>query len=156
LLFLAGIVTFTGYGYQRWFDTEVKAAEIPNLKQQLDKIKEENAELKVETSASLKEKIVLEIKRVFGSKAQEAIKIISCENNPDKQNYDPYRININKNNTLDYGVFQINSLWEKVYGPEFKKDWKKNIETARKIFDRSGSWQHWYSSVECHGLVANK
>lgn len=154
LLLLMAIVAFTGYGYQRWFDTEVQAKEIPTLKEQLEEVKAENEELKVKAGSDLKEKIVLEIKRIFGKKAPEALKIISCENNPDKKDYDPYRININKNaSSLDYGVFQINSLWEKVYGSEFKKNWKANIQTAKKIFDRSGDWRMWYSSDSCHNLA---
>lgn len=135
----------------------VEAQELPVLKQQFEEVKQEKEELEVEVSSDLKEKIIKEIKLVFKDKAPEAIKIISCENNPDKPNYDPYRININKNaSSLDYGIFQINSLWERVYGSEFKKNWKENIKVARKIFDRSGSWQHWYSSSECHNLTANR
>ena len=133
----------------------VEAAQLPELKEQLEEVKKEKEELQTEVSSDLKGKIIKEIKLVFKDKAPEAIKIISCENNPDKPDYDPYRININKNaSSLDYGVFQVNSLWEKVYGSEFKKNWKENIKVAKKIFDRSKSWQHWYSSTDCHKLAS--
>lgn len=144
-----------GYGFlsKQLEIKSAKASEVPELEKQIKEVKKENEELRVETQASLSGKIIKEIRRVFGSKSDEAIKIISCENNPDRPNYDPYRININRDSSLDYGVFQINSLWERIYGAEFKKDWKKNIEIAKKIFDRSGSWRYWYSSDSCHKLT---
>jgi len=130
-----------------------RLTEIAQAKEEeMENVRIENEKLKVEASTDIRDKILAEIRRVFGSKAQQAIKIASCENNPYADNYDPFRVNLNSDSSRDYGIFQVNELWVKVYGSEFKRSWKKNIETAKKIFDRSGNWKMWYSSWNCHRL----
>lgn len=46
--------------------------------------------------------------------------------------------NTNTNGTKDYGVFQINSIHTKRFGPEFKTKWTKNIEVAYQIYKEQG------------------
>lgn len=48
------------------------------------------------------------------------------------------RIHVNKNGTLDYGVFQVNSI----HGSTELLDCRKNIEVAYQIFKKSG-WSPW-------------
>lgn len=53
-------------------------------------------------------------------------------------------INHNKNGTIDMGLFQINEIWIKEFGLLALADPIKNIQTANKIWQRSG-WTPWYA-----------
>lgn len=127
---------------------------VNQLKQEMEEVKSERDFFKKQVSRPLRDRVVEEIWQVFGSRAQEALAVIQCENNPDKPDYNPYSVNFNKNGSTDHGVGQINSLWVKVYGDKFKYDWKENIRVMKAIFDRSGDWRQWYSSQKCHGMLA--
>jgi len=71
----------------------------------------------------------------FGERAADAIVIIrTCENST----FDQSRTNHNRNGTVDYGIFQINSIHEKRYGGAFKTDWKANIDVAFEIYKSAG------------------
>lgn len=49
----------------------------------------------------------------------------------------------NKNGTVDYGVFQINTVHTKRISVEDLKDCRKNIEFAYKLFKEQGNWSAW-------------
>jgi hypothetical protein len=87
--------------------------------------------------------------KYFGEKAEEARKIASCES----ENKD-IKSKMNKNGTYDYGRMQINTIWLKYFGLTESQalDEVTNIETAKKIYDRSNNWSAWSSSKKCHHL----
>lgn len=86
-----------------------------------------------------KEEIIAEIVRVFGEEAPNAFNVLYCENRglrPDAENW-------NSNGTWDAGIFQINQIHG--HSIEDMKDYKKNIQVAKKIFDNRG-WTAWACS----------
>lgn len=87
--------------------------------------------------------------KYFKEKADEARKVATCESGIRDIESKP-----NWNGTKDYGAFQINSLWLDVYGltPAQLLDRETNIETAKKIYDRTNNWTAWKYSKHCHGL----
>lgn len=89
-----------------------------------------------------KQQILDYIVKVFGDDSADAITLINkCENHA----FDPSATNWNSNGTWDVGIFQINQVHG--YSMEEMKNWKQNIDAAKKIFDRSG-WSAWSCSEE--------
>lgn len=87
-----------------------------------------------------KQMILDYIVEVFGDDSADAITLINkCENHA----FNPHAENWNSNGTWDAGVFQVNEIHG--YSMEEMKDWKLNIEVAKKIFDASG-WSAWSCS----------
>ena len=123
------------------------------IQKQNNDLKKERDLLKKETSRPLRDRIISEIQSVFGSKSSQAIKVAQCESG-----LNPTHINSNKRDGVvvsrDYSIFQVNSLWVKLFGDKFMTDYKENVRVAKAIYDRSGDWRHWSASVKCHGLVA--
>lgn len=65
-----------------------------------------------------------------------------------ESNWKHTAINVNKNGTKDYGLAQINSIWEKEAEKrnlDFKNNWKDNIEMALIIYTQFGGISNWYS-----------
>ena len=58
----------------------------------------------------------------------------------------------NDNGTLDWGSFQINSLWDKVFGTKFHTDYKENIRVAHQVWLRSHSFNQWSCQSVYHVL----
>lgn len=91
---------------------------------------------------SEKQQILNYIVEVFGDDASDAIIIIGkCENKA----FNPKAENWNTNGTWDAGIFQVNEIHG--YSMEEMKNWKLNIDAAKKIFDASG-WSAWACSEE--------
>jgi len=86
-----------------------------------------------------KQQIMSYIVEVFGDDADDAITIINkCENS----DFNPKATNYNSNGTWDTGIFQINQIHG--YSLEEMQNWKKNIDAAKKIFDKAGKkWTPW-------------
>lgn len=86
-----------------------------------------------------KEQITDYIHEVFKEDANDAFKVLECENKP----LNPEAENWNRNGTWDAGIFQINQ----VHGRSMQdmKNWKKNIDQAYKIFSKQG-WRPWACS----------
>lgn len=75
----------------------------------------------------------------FGEDAGDAITLVrKCENST----FDQTRTNHNRNGSVDYGIFQINSVHEKRFGTDFHTDWKANVDVAYQIFSEQG-WTPW-------------
>ena len=75
------------------------------------------------------------------SVVHDAINVLWCEHRFNGVSNDvPHK---NDNGSFDYSVFQINSLWAKVYGTKYQTDWKENIHIAHLIWLRSHSFQDW-------------
>lgn len=104
-------------------------------------VEKNNAQDLIKSSdKSEKLKIINYIVEVFGEDSAEAITIIrKCENSK----FDPKATNWNKNGTWDTGIFQINQVHG--YSLEDMQNYKKNIDVAKKIFDKRG-WTAWSCS----------
>ena len=82
------------------------------------------------------------------SVVHDAINVLWCE----------HRFNIggksspNTNGTIDWGAFQINDLWVKVFGTKFQTDYKENIRVAHEIWKRSHSFNSWACVYKYHVL----
>ena len=91
------------------------------------------------------ENVVAEIARVFGpegkSVVKEALDISMCESG---WRADAYNFNTNK--TSDFNIFQVNSIWTKVFGNLFQTNWLENIRVAHEIYLRSHSFNAWVCS----------
>jgi len=85
----------------------------------------------------------------FGDETLKALAVMSCESD----GY-PNAVNINKDNSIDQGLFQFNSQTEEwlekdIYNKDldmFKP--KTNIKTAAWLV-RNDGWHHWNSSKHC-------
>lgn len=83
-----------------------------------------------------------EIHNVFGEYAPKALLLLSCEN----PSLNPTATNVNNDewNSTDWGVFQINDHWQKIYNPAFLTDYTINIRIAYNIFVRDNySFKLW-------------
>lgn len=89
-----------------------------------------------------KHEIFTYIVEKFGEDAGDAITLVrKCENST----FDQTRTNHNRNGSVDYGIFQINSIHTARFGEEFKTDWKANVDVAYEIFSEQG-WSPWACS----------
>jgi hypothetical protein len=80
------------------------------------------------------------IRQVFGADADDAMRILTCENRA----HNPKATNHNRNGSIDRGVFQINSIHDRTHGQDMF-DYKANIDYAYRIFARQG-WSPWSCS----------
>ena len=84
----------------------------------------------------------------FQDDSADAITIVrKCENST----FDQTRTNHNSNGSIDYGIFQINSVHTTRFGDAFKTDWKANVDAAYQIFSERG-WEAW-SCADVIGYV---
>ena len=91
--------------------------------------------------ARLLDQTALEFAPEGSSVVHDAINVLWCEHRFNGVSNDvPHE---NDNGTRDFGPFQINSLWVKVFGDKFETDWKENIRVAHKIWLRSHSFEAW-------------
>lgn len=83
-----------------------------------------------------------EIRHVFGKYADQAFKVLKCEN----ASLNPKAVNTAGNTpkgSRDIGVFQINEYWQGVNG-KFLLEPDINVRIAYKIFKDNGhSWERW-------------
>lgn len=93
------------------------------------------------------EQIKAYIRQVFGDQADNAFKVLACENH----SLNPDAVGHNTNGTTDTGIFQINSLWA---NPAVLTDWKTNIDMAHVIYLRGG-WHEWSCESVWHALERN-
>jgi len=76
------------------------------------------------------------IRAVFGSEADNAIKVCQCESQ-----FQSDRIGDTHMSKYSYGLFQINRTWWD-YSPETLLNPDENIRIAKMIFDEGG-WDKW-------------
>ena len=79
----------------------------------------------------------------FGTHAGHALRVAACESG-----YDPHARHVNRNGTVDYGVFQINSggtLQSLGITAAQALDAETNIRAAYRLFRKRG-WQPWVCS----------
>lgn len=114
-----------------------------NLSKQNVEAKEYNKPVVVvpkDSQMTEKQQIMNYIVEVFGDDSADAITIINkCENH----SFDPKAQNWNSNGSVDTGIFMVNSIHG--YTEEQLKDWKFNIDVAKKIYD-NGGWKQWACS----------
>lgn len=108
-------------------------------------------------SVTTRERIIAHVRLVFGPRAEEALRVADCESALIHRvdGYDPYAINVNRNGTRDYSVFQINSVHAQRFGTAYQHDWEANVAVAHALFLAQG-WQPWYSTNRCHRLLATE
>lgn len=94
----------------------------------------QQASVSAEIVKSEKQLILEYIVEVFGDDADRAIWVAKCESGLKASAINDQ----NRNGTVDYGVFQVNSVHIKTYGTGFTKSWKENVDVAKKIFDQQG------------------
>ncbi len=112
------------------------------VKSQLDNL----IELK-STKTPSKEQIKTVIQAVFKDKADEALRVATCESH-----LRPDALNVNTNGSVDGSVFQINSIHIKRFGLQALADPLENIKAAYQIYKEQGGWFAWSSSRKCQGL----
>jgi len=86
----------------------------------------------------------------YGVSEQDARSIIKCESE-----FKIDAFNINKDRTLDYGLFQINTYWHLKSSRKLGMDIftaRGNLEYGFYLLANDGV-KHWKSSNACHGLV---
>ena len=155
-MLIALILLIGGIGriWKLWEIESVKTKElepkVEQLEKQIENLNNENIILKKEVSKPIRDRVLSEIRQVFGSRAKEAIRVAKCESG-----LDPDRINRNNNLSFDSNVFQINSVHIKRFGGEFVTNWYKNIEIAHKLFLEQG-FEPWRASNKCHGLLTER
>lgn len=88
------------------------------------------------------ENVVAEIARVFGPHGKmvvkQALDVSMCESG-----WNDKALNKNTNLSTDYNIFQVNSLWTKVFGDLYQHNWVENIRVAHEIYLRSHSFSAW-------------
>lgn len=76
------------------------------------------------------------INEVWGKDSYLGLRLAHCESRFTKD-----ALNVNRNGSVDYGPFQINGFWKKVYGKDFMTDWQENVRVAYKLFKEHGARQ---------------
>ena len=151
-------LTIDGLGLQRWVKLPIRhpAYRVKKVKasyQILEKQTENGltptptatptptpTKIQKKTEKPTPDEVKTYILEVFGEKAgKEAIKLVGeCENST----FDQSRTNHNRNGSIDYGIFQINSIHTKKRGRKFIYDWRENVKVAKQIYDEQG-WRPW-------------
>lgn len=149
-----------------------RQAEIVPLDQLSERLGGEMVAEAVEQPKTGKEYIISLIHQIFGNKAEEALKIATCESglNPTRQGDKHIMGELNGEVVGDsIGLFQIRTGDAGVYdkrpwnrakangmtADEFRaklKDPKYNIEYAKKMYDRKGSWSDWFNCMRKTGV----
>ncbi len=95
------------------------------------------------TPTTQRQEIENYIREVFGDDADDAFKLLACEN----RNLDPLAVN---DNTVwggvgrDWNLFQINDVYHPVKELHLDTDWKANVRYAKRMFDNDGgSFRRW-------------
>jgi len=100
------------------------------------------------------DKIVNEIKLVFGSYSDKAFQLLTSPVCHENGKLNPQAVNDNTSwggVGKDYGIFQINDKWQGVSNTNFLTDWHINIRMAWNIFQRSGySFKMWSCGKVLH------
>lgn len=92
------------------------------------------------------ESIIIE---VFGEHTDKAMKLLQNTECGENKSLDPKAKNYNYNDageidSIDYGVFQINNKWQKIYNEAFLYDPEINVRVAWNIYKRDGySFKLW-------------
>jgi hypothetical protein len=128
---------------------QVLQLQYDQLQSQDVRVREEMATLAVYSSKPSKEEISAYIKQVFGKHSDEALAVARCESGVSADH-----ININKDGSMDFSTFQINSTHARRFGSWFKANWMENVRVAKVLFDEQG-WNPWLASNSCHHLLAS-
>lgn len=96
-----------------------------------------------QTELTVKEYVKQEVEKA-GLKWDDINCIITKESN-----WDNWATNWNTNQTVDYGLFQINSIHKGTISVEDRYDYKKATEWAINKIKRDNSYCAWVSSKSC-------
>lgn len=114
------------------FSGSAKNLEKPHLIQEVDADMAEDV--------SMEDYVLLEAKKK-GVSLYEVWAIIQCESQWDDQ-----ATGVNKDLSIDRGLFQINSKWHKEVDNKCAYDYKCNTNEALNIRVRDGNWGQWSCS----------
>ena len=89
-------------------------------------------------SASLAPDVKTLVAQTFGDQADNALKVMQCESQGDAS-----RIGDKQLPKPSYGLFQISRYFHPQYDADKLLDAKYNIEIAKVIYDKAGSWKPW-------------
>lgn len=124
--------------------SEAQPVELPALK--VAEVEQAEPKAQEPSTQTPRQEVISYINEVFEDDAADAITLITrCEYKTEwkLEPFSPYHNNhFNKNKTIDYGLFMINSVHEKRYGKAYQTDWKENVRVAHKIFEAQG-WRPW-------------
>lgn len=157
ILILIGLcIAFTGHGYARYFDVEVKAQNLPTLQQQLAEIKEENAQLKqkLEAKVQVEEKIAKSPEpkakalkaalETWGIEHLEAFENLVTK----ESNFNPFALN-KKSGAC--GMFQAHPCSKmKSTDLDYQISWGINYIKSR-YGNPTNAWKHWLSKKPIDG-----
>lgn len=87
------------------------------------------------------------VRQKFGKDADKAFLLLkgkgegTCAEN---RNLDPKAVNVNKDGSRDFGLFQINSRFHPVFKLNLHKDWRANVDYAYRMFENDRrSFKRW-------------
>ena len=99
--------------------------------QVVEKVKEKNL--------SIQEYVFQEVEKALGMKeAIKAVSIVQCESG-----WNPEATNVNKDKTIDRGLWQINNHFQKQVSGACAYDYKCATKEAIKIYQKRGNWSAW-------------
>lgn len=84
------------------------------------------------------------IRKVFGKEADNALKIVACESGGN-----PTALGDTNTKYPSAGLFQIRLLPERGITKEQMFNVDENINYAKMLFDKTGTWRHW----SCRGVI---
>jgi len=104
--------------------------------------KEEERPLEVTTEGQEENlsPIEKEIKEVFGEYTPKAFLLLKGNDvcGGENRGLNPLAVNVNKDGSKDFSIFQINDKYHPVYKLNLNTDWKANIKYAWRMFERDG------------------
>lgn len=80
------------------------------------------------------------IVKVFGEYAPKAMLLLKGDEvcGGENKQLDPKAVNVNKDGSKDYSIFQINDRYHPVYQLSLDTNWKANVDYAKRMFDKDG------------------
>jgi len=104
-------------------------------------------ELKGEVSQLQENPVRKEIQRVFGSNWELAYAVMMSESSGRVK---ATNVNTDRHNSIDRGLYQINSYWHPDVSIECAFDMECNIQEAYRISNGGTNWQPWYGYTNGH------
>lgn len=130
-LFMSGVAAIGWFGQKAEREIErltpvVEAREIGEIRE-------------IGKEPTIQEYVFEEVKKALGVKeAIKAVSIVQCESG-----WNPEATNVNKDKTIDRGLWQINNHFQKQVSGACAYDYKCATKEAIKIYQKRGNWGAW-------------
>jgi hypothetical protein len=141
---LIGISWFCSTIEISFTDPNVKAEELPTITNVDPEKGFESADMSRDTIDRDGRTIEDKIRKVFGKEADNALKIVACESGGN-----PTALGDTNTKYPSAGLFQIRLLPERGITKEQMFNVDENINYAKMLFDKTGTWRHW----SCRGVI---